>query len=312
MRELPKVELGEICTFQNGRAFKKTEWRSSGLPIIRIQNLNNKNAEFNYFDGEYDQKIEVNDGDLLFSWSGTVGSSFGPHLWKRGKGALNQHIFKVGLSSDIDRIYAFYVLRFVTAEIEKNVKGAVGLRHVTKTDMNKFKIPLPSLCEQKRIVAILDEAFAGIDTAIANTEKNLANARELFESYLNLVFTTRDVGWLEKQLSDVCSITSKLIDPRDEEYIDLQHVGAGNIISMTGELIQVQTARDEGLKSGKFVFDEQMVLYSKIRPYLMKVVRPNFDGLCSADIYPLKPNADLLDRDFLYYLLLPAIRNKSD
>lgn len=203
MSIFPEVSLGEICEFQNGRAFKKTEWRTSGLPIIRIQNLNNRDAEFNYYEGEYDRKIEVNDGDLLFSWSGTVGSSFGPHLWNRGKGVLNQHIFKVSLSAEIDRVYAFHVLRFVTAEIEKNVKGAVGLRHVTKSDLIKFRIPLPDLKAQKRIVAILDEAFAGINMAIANAEKSLANARELFESYLdNLVISNED-GWQKCILRDV-------------------------------------------------------------------------------------------------------------
>jgi type I restriction enzyme S subunit len=211
LRELPKIELGEVCDFQNGRAFKKTEWNESGVPIIRIQNLNNKNAAFNLFNGEYDRRIEVNDGDLLFSWSGTVGSSFGPHIWRRGKGVLNQHIFKVGLSKDIDCLYAFYVLRFVTAEIEKNVKGAVGLRHVTKSDLNKFKIPMPDLGEQKSIVAILNEAFIGIDTAIANTKKNLANARELFESYLNSVFTQQvEVGSENKRVSDKRSTQATL------------------------------------------------------------------------------------------------------
>jgi type I restriction enzyme S subunit len=59
--------------------------------------------------------------------------------------------------------------------------------------------PIPPLPEQKRIVAILDEAFEGIDRAIANTEKNLANSRELFESYLNAIFTQKGDGWEEKK-----------------------------------------------------------------------------------------------------------------
>lgn len=73
---------------------------------------------------------------------------------------------------------------------------------------------------------------------------------------------------------------------------------------MTGELIGVKTAREEGLKSGKFVFNQKVVLYSKIRPYLMKACRPNFNGLCSADVYPLTPNIEELDRDFLFYVFM--------
>ena len=106
--------LGDLFTFKNGRAFKKEEWSKSGLPIIRIQNLNNENASFNYFSGEYSKDIVVEPGDLLFSWSGTVGSSFGSHLWNREVGVLNQHIFKVGLSANIGKRYALYALRYIT------------------------------------------------------------------------------------------------------------------------------------------------------------------------------------------------------
>jgi type I restriction enzyme S subunit len=76
------------------------------------------------------------------------------------------------------------------------------------------------------------------------------------------------------------------------------------MISETGELVDIKTAKEEGLKSGKFLFDRTMVLYSKIRPYLMKVARPDFDGLCSADVYPLSPDTTQLDRNFLFYLLI--------
>lgn len=69
-------------------------------------------------------------------------------------------------------------------------------------------------------------------------------------------------------------------------------------------LIDVRTASEEGLVSGKFAFDQMVVLYSKIRPYLRKVVRPGFSGLCSADVYPLTANNDLISRDYLYYTLV--------
>jgi type I restriction enzyme, S subunit len=111
-------------------------------------------------------------------------------------------------------------------------------------------------------------------------------------------------GWQRKQLGEMCGIASVLVDPREPSYSEMIHVGGANIESATGILQDLKTAKQEELKSGKFVFDETMVLYSKIRPYLMKVARPNFQGLCSADIYPLSPNSSQLDRDYLYYLLL--------
>jgi type I restriction enzyme S subunit len=111
-------------------------------------------------------------------------------------------------------------------------------------------------------------------------------------------------GWETKTLADLCEISSALVDPRQPKYQKLLHVGGANIESATGRLIALQSAKDEGLISGKFFFDERAVLYSKIRPYLMKVARPDFKGLCSADIYPLMPREGFLDRGFLYYVLL--------
>jgi type I restriction enzyme S subunit len=173
-------------------------------------------------------------------------------------------------------------------------------------DVPKFRsiqIAYPkSLPEQQRIVSILDQAFAAIDQAKANAEQNLQNAKELFESYLQGVFENGD--WETKTFDEVCEISSKLIDPKKPEYQDLIHVGAGNIESMTGQLSDLKTAKEENLISGKFLFDDSMVLYSKIRPYLMKVVNCDFQGLCSADIYPLKPFDKVISKDYLYHLLL--------
>ena len=199
--------------------------------------------------------------------------------------------------------YLYYFL-YSSVNLLNDLGSGTTFKELSAGKLKKVEVPLPPLPEQKRIVAILDEAFAGIATAVANTEKNLANARELFESYLNAVFSRRGEGWAARRLDEVCGISSKLVDPRAPQYRGMRHVGAGNIVSMTGELIDVQTAEQEGLKSGKFLFDESMVLYSKIRPYLMKAARPTFSGLCSADIYPLEPYPGLMSKDFLYYLLL--------
>ena len=169
---------------------------------------------------------------------------------------------------------------------------------------SKVIVPIPTLEEQRRIVTLLDEAFADIATAKANAEKNLQNARELFDNTLLSLVDSISSSRTKHSMADVCDITSKLVEPREDQYLDLPHVGAGNIESKTSALVDVKTAREENLISGKFLFDESMVLYSKIRPYLMKVVRPDFNGLCSADIYPLVPKPGVITRDYLYYLLL--------
>ena len=111
-------------------------------------------------------------------------------------------------------------------------------------------------------------------------------------------------SWPTRELGDLCRIESSLVDPKSPEFRDLLHVGGANMASDSEELLDLKTAHEEGLISGKYVFDDTMVLYSKIRPYLRKVARPTFRGLCSADIYPLSPKEGLLTRDFLYSLLL--------
>ena len=171
-------------------------------------------------------------------------------------------------------------------------------------DIKLFKIPVPPLPEQKRILVILNDALAKIEKAKANAEQNLKNAKELFESYLQGVFEDKGDDWEEKTLGEVCKISSKLIDPKISEYQNLIHIGAGNVESKKGTLIDLKTAKEENLISGKFLFDESMILYSKIRPYLMKVVNCEFQGLCSADIYPLVPIKEKMTKDFLYHLLL--------
>lgn len=105
------------------------------------------------------------------------------------------------------------------------------------------------------------------------------------------------------KLGDVVDVASGQVDPREEPYCDLPHVGGDNIESGTGELSGLRTARELNLISGKYLFGPDDVLYSKIRPALNKVALPSFRGICSADMYPLRPRADRLERRFLAYLL---------
>lgn len=199
-----------------------------------------------------------------------------------------------------DLKFLYYLL--ATLDLPKLAKGVKP--GINRNDVYSLPIAVPTRTEQQRIVAILDEAFEGIATAKVNAEKNLRNARELFDNALEFFLGGTADDSVQKTLAEVCDILSKLVDPREVQHLDLLHVGAGNIETKTGKLIDVLTSRQEQLISGKFLFDDSMVLYSKIRPYLMKVVRPDFSGLCSADIYPLTPKAGEITRDYLFYLLL--------
>ncbi len=143
------------------------------MPIIRIQNLNNLQAKFNYYSGKVQDKIIINNGDLLFSWSGSRGTSFGPHIWNRGKGILNQHIFKVIFSDKYTEKFLYYALKMAVKDVENNLHGGVGLVHITKGDLEKIKIPLPSIKIQKQLVAEVKK-----EEEIINTNKKLIKIME--------------------------------------------------------------------------------------------------------------------------------------
>ena len=110
-------------------------------------------------------------------------------------------------------------------------------------------------------------------------------------------------SWQRVQLGSIVEIASGQVDPREPPYREILHVGGDNIQSHTGELSDLKTAAEQGLISGKYLFDERDILYSKIRPSLNKIVAPDFKGICSADIYPVRPIDGKACKNYLVHLL---------
>lgn len=174
MAELPanwaSTTLGAFSDLVNGRAFKPSDWSTVGLPIIRIQNLRNPAASFNRFSGAIDERHRVTDGDLLFAWSGTPGTSFRAHVWSGGEAVLNQHIFKVIFDPKIAN--AQFLSMAINAHLPtlvKQAKGGAGLKHLTRSAVEGIPVPLPPRLEQDRIVAALADTvgrLAAIDVKL--------------------------------------------------------------------------------------------------------------------------------------------------
>jgi len=171
----PTARLGDIARFQNGRAFKPSEWSPVGLPIIRIENLTDHSAQFNRFEGLVDERHLVRDGDLLVSWS----ASLDAFIWNRGLAVLNQHIFKVNEDERLlDRSYFFHVLRHAMTAIRGQVHGAT-MQHITKPAFEAVTIPLPPLDEQRRIAARLREQLAEVDLVAAAAQARIDQMNSL-------------------------------------------------------------------------------------------------------------------------------------
>jgi type I restriction enzyme S subunit len=124
--------------------------------------------------------------------------------------AFNQAIAGVKPNEKIDLKFILYAVNSRKFEILNQRRG-VRQKNLSLAKIKNIALPIPPLPEQKRIVAILDEAFEGIDRAIANTEKNLANSRELFESYLYIIFTQKGDRWekVKPKLIPLSTLLSK-------------------------------------------------------------------------------------------------------
>lgn len=151
----PTVSLGELAEFINGAAFRPEDWGDEGLKIIRIQNLTDKNKPFNHTKRVVDKKLYVHKGDILVSWSATLGV----YIWDKDEvGLLNQHIFKVIPNLKIvDKNYLEKSLVGALADMNKHLHGAT-MKHVNRGEFLATKILLPPLAEQQRIASILDRA----------------------------------------------------------------------------------------------------------------------------------------------------------
>jgi type I restriction enzyme, S subunit len=183
------TKIGNIVRLINGRAFKPIEWSKQGLPIIRIQNLNNDKAEFNFCNFRVEDKYLIDNGTLLFAWSGTPGTSFGAHIWNKGKAILNQHIFKVEINNDyLDKYFLKYALNQNLNEYIFNAHGAAGLAHITKDKFENSFIQIPPLNEQKRIVSKIEELFSKLDAGIEYLKKSQILLKQYRQSVLKYAF----------------------------------------------------------------------------------------------------------------------------
>ncbi|MBE9231986.1 restriction endonuclease subunit S [Cuspidothrix issatschenkoi LEGE 03284] len=338
------VKLGDICNVQGGYAFKSSDYQENGIPLLRISNIINKCVSFNsdtvYLNPTYEKTYQdflVEKGDIVIALSGATTGKYGIYT-ENDKALLNQRVGRLKFfnCSLIIPYYIFYYTEIIKEIILIKAYGAAQ-PNISTNNLAQFKIPLPPLNEQKRIVAKIEElndrsqtaqkaletipqlcdrfrqsvlaaAFRG-DLTADWREKNpdVEPASVLLERIHNTKFQPSIIeykrelpgNWIWSKFADIAAIKSNLVSPSD--YLEFPHIAPNHIVSNTGELLEFTTIQEDKVTSPKHLFEPGQILYSKIRPYLAKAVLVNFSGLCSADMYPI---SSFINSSFLHHWII--------
>ncbi len=178
------IPISKTGQYINGMAFKPSDWKKYGIPIVRIENLNDLSANFNYFQGTVDEKYILKNEDILLSWS----ASLGVYLWSRGTAILNQHIFKVIPNKNVNKEYLFWTLQRSIDKLNKVTHGST-MKHFQKGELERNLIALPSVPEQQKISEIL----SNIQTLIQSLEDLISKKKNMKQGLMQSLLT-RGIG----------------------------------------------------------------------------------------------------------------------
>lgn len=175
--------LGGAATFINGRAYALHEWETSGTPVIRLQNLTGRGADYYYSNLKLPEKQYCDNGDLLFMWSAT----FGPVIWKGDKAIYHYHIWKIEKKEISDSKFLYFVLLDMTEKLKNSSSSGGTMLHITKGMMESTPCILPSKEEQTAIATILSD----MDNEIQTLEQRLTKTRQIKQGMMQQLLSGR-------------------------------------------------------------------------------------------------------------------------
>lgn len=294
-------KLGDIATYINGYAFKPEQRGSEGLPIIRIQDLTGNAYDLGYYNGDYPKKIELNDGDVLISWS----ASLGVYLWNRGKALLNQHIFKVVFDKvEIDKFYFMYAVEYNLDKMSLKTHGAT-MKHITKKDFDNVVIPYPDLDYQKDI----SYRLTSLKRIIEKYQEQLDLLDELIKARFVEMFgdpVVNDKKWKIRYFSDLGELKrgKSKHRPRNDPIL----LGGKYPLIQTGDVTNsntyiksyTSTYSEEGLKQSKMW--KKGTLCITIAANIAESAILTFDACFPDSVVGFTPNGEVISL-FIHYWL---------
>ena len=263
-----KVRLGDIATYINGYPFKPSDWSDEGVPIIRIQDLTGSVYQTNRYNGPYEKKYEINNGDILISWS----ASLGVYVWKGEKAVLNQHIFKVVFDKkEVNKSYFVHQVGHILKKASYKVHGAT-MKHLTKPVFDALPFMLPPLEKQEMIASTLDN----VNNLISLRKQQIAKLDDLFKSRFVEMFNYRNypkvtiADLVEKNITSAKRVFSQ---NNVIKYIEISSIdNQRNLITGYTEYIfsEAPSRAQQHIKKGDIVI-------STVRPNLRNVAIIPYD-----------------------------------
>ena len=252
------IKLGEVATYINGFAFKPEDRGTEGLPIIRIQDLTGNTYDLGFYNGNYPERIEINDGDVLISWS----ASLGVYVWNRGKALLNQHIFKVVFDKvEIDKSYFVYAVRHKLVEMVSKTHGAT-MKHIVKKDFDNILIPYPSKLKQTEIAANLDK----ISLIINQRKKELILLDNLVKSQFIEMFgdpVINPMKWRVKPLVEMGKCKNGMNFHYDDSGVEINCLGVGDFkdLSIIDDTINLPKVTLNEMPSEEYLLKDDDIVF---------------------------------------------------
>ncbi|MEC7784451.1 MAG: restriction endonuclease subunit S [Bacteroidota bacterium] len=211
--------LAKVCQIRPPK--KEARELLTGEDLVSFVPMDSLGIDEKYFKAEKTKALSKVSSSYTYFKEGDVLLAKITPCFENGKlGIAKDLINQIGFGSseyivyrafkELNNEYLYYFLNQESFRIEgaSKMTGAVGHKRIPKDFYENYKIPIPPLPEQKQIVSILDKAFAAIDKAKTNIEKNIQNAEELFQSKLNQIFSQKGEGWIKRDLGDLGVLTS--------------------------------------------------------------------------------------------------------
>ncbi len=296
-------KICEVCELINGRAYSKSELLAEGkYRVLRVGNFFT-NDHWYYSDLELDDKKYCDTGDLLYAWS----ASFGPRIWTGGRVIFHYHIWKVAPDPTlIDQKFLYYFFLWDTDAIKGDQGVGTTMTHVSMGSMNDRDIQLPPLPEQRRIVCLLDKAFKSIAVAKANAEKNLQNARALFDLYLQTTLEEVSRKWGIRNLGDVCEKVEYGSSAKSNPTGKVPVLRMGNIQNGRFDWSNLVYSSDAD-EINKYLLKYDDVLFNRTNsPELVgktAIYKREMPAIFAGYLIRIHRKEDLLDADYLNYFL---------